>query len=181
MNAPNLITLARLLSVPVAIWLILGGEFTAAFWLFLAAGVSDGIDGFIAKHFNQRTALGALLDPIADKALLVSMFVTLGIAGWLPNWLVILVVFRDILIVGGFVLALTVAQRLRSEPVAISKFNTAMQIALIAVLLGRLGLNVEDFGLTRVLIYTVGTTTVLSGAAYLVRWVRSLAGHEAGS
>lgn len=181
MNMPNLITLARLLSVPVAIWLLLGGEFTAAFWLFLVAGVSDGIDGFIAKHFDQRTALGALLDPIADKALLVSMFVTLGIAGWLPNWLVILVVFRDILIVGGFMLAIALVQSLRWEPVAVSKLNTAMQIALIAVLLGRLGLNIEDFGLTHVLIYTVGTTTVLSGAAYLVRWVRSLAGGETGS
>ncbi len=181
MNAPNLITLARLMSVPVAVWLVLGNEFTAAFWLFVAAGVSDGIDGFIAKHFDQRTALGALLDPIADKALLVSMFVTLGIAGRLPNWLVILVVFRDILIVGGFVLAIVVTQPLRWEPLAISKLNTALQIALIAVLLGRLGLDVEDFGLTRVLIYTVGTTTVLSGAAYLVRWVRALAGDETRS
>ena len=158
MNLPNLITLGRLLAVPVAVWLVLNDAFAPAFWLFIAAGLSDGVDGFIAKHFNQRTALGALLDPIADKALLVSMFVTLGVAGRLPNWLVILVVFRDILIIGGFVLAIAVTQPLRWEPLAISKLNTALQIALVAVLLGRLGLNVEDFGLTRVLIFTVGTS-----------------------
>lgn len=179
MSVPNIITLARLLAVPVAIWLVLAGEMMAAFWLFVAAGVSDGVDGFIAKHFDQRTALGALLDPIADKALLVSMFVTLGIARLLPNWLVILVVFRDILIVGGFLLATAVSWPGRWEPLWISKLNTVVQIVLIAVVLGRLGLDVEDFGLTRVLIITVGATTVLSGAAYLVRWVRSLGGDEA--
>jgi cardiolipin synthase len=179
-SVPNLITLARLLAVPVAIWLVLAGETMSAFWLFVAAGISDGVDGFIAKHFDQRTALGALLDPIADKALLVSMFVTLGVARHLPNWLVILVVFRDILIVGGFLLATAMTSPVRWEPLAISKLNTVLQIVLIGVVLGRLGLDVEDFGLTRVLIYTVGATTVVSGAAYLVRWVRSLGGDEAG-
>ena len=85
MNLPNFITLARLLSVPVAVWLILEGEFTAAFWVFVAAGISDGIDGFIAKRFDRRTKLGALLDPIADKSLLVAVYITLGIAGHLPE------------------------------------------------------------------------------------------------
>src|SRR5277367_6169746 len=85
-NLPNFITLARLLSVPVAVWLILVGEFAAAFWVFVAAGVSDALDGFIAKRFDQRTRLGALLDPIADKSLLVAVYVTLGVAGELPAW-----------------------------------------------------------------------------------------------
>jgi cardiolipin synthase (CMP-forming) len=180
-NLPNLITLGRLLSVPVAVWLVLSGAYAAAFLLFVAAGISDGVDGFIAKRYDMRSRLGALLDPLADKALLVSMYVTLGIAGQLPNWLVILVVFRDILIVGGFLVALAVTQPIKWDPLAISKVNTVLQIALIAVLLGRQGFHVEDFGLTTILVFVVGATTVLSGGAYLVRWTRALAGDGAGS
>jgi cardiolipin synthase len=177
-NLPNLITLGRLLCVPVAIWLVLSDDLGAAFWLFVAAGLSDAIDGFIAKRFDQRSRLGALLDPIADKALLVSMYVALGVGGHLPNWLVILVVFRDVLIVGGFLLVTALAHAMRWEPLLISKLNTALQIALIAVVLGRVGLGVPDFGLGRVLIYGVAATTVISGAGYLVRWGRALAGVE---
>lgn len=180
MNLPNLITLGRLLSVPLAVWLILNGALATAFWLFLLAGLSDAIDGFIAKRFDRRSRLGALLDPIADKALLVSMFVTLGIAEALPNWLVILVVFRDLLIVGGFLLAVVVTQPMRWEPLVISKVNTALQIALVGVVLADLGLGIADHRLTVWLVYAVGATTVLSGAAYLVRWVRALAGAEIG-
>jgi len=177
-NLPNLITLGRLLCVPLAIWLVLSDDLGAAFWLFVAAGLSDAIDGFIAKRFDQRSRLGALLDPIADKALLVSMYVTLGVAGHLPNWLVILVVFRDVLIVGGFLLVTALAHAMRWEPLFVSKLNTALQIALIAVVLGQLGLGVPDFGVGRILIYAVAATTVISGAAYLVRWGSALAGVE---
>src|SRR5256885_16703790 len=104
LRLPNLLPRARLLTAHLTVWLISEGRHTEAFWVFVAAGVSDAIDGFIAKRFNRRTELGALLDPIADKTLLVSVYVTLGIAGHLPAWLVILVVFRDLLIVGGFLL-----------------------------------------------------------------------------
>ena len=181
MNLPNLITLGRLLSVPLAVWFVLNGTVAPAFWLFVLAGLSDAVDGFIAKRFNRRSKLGALLDPIADKALLVSMFVTLGISHALPNWLVILVVFRDLLIVGGFMLAVALTQSMRWEPLVISKLNTALQIALVAAVLGGLGLGIADHGLVVGLIYAVGVTTVLSGTAYLVRWARALAGSEIGS
>jgi len=177
----NLVTLARLLSVPVAIWLILNGHLTAVFWLFVAAGVSDMVDGTIAKVLNQRSELGALLDPIADKVLLVSMFIALGLAGWLPSWIVILVVSRDVLIVGGYLLAMAVAQPIRSRPLAVSKLNTGLQIMLVAVVLGRLGLGVDDYHLSELLIYAVGVTTVLSGAGYVVRWWRGFDGAEPGS
>ncbi|HUZ74413.1 MAG TPA: CDP-alcohol phosphatidyltransferase family protein [Stellaceae bacterium] len=181
MNVANLITLARLFSVPLAIWLVLGGHLTAAFWLFVAAGLSDGIDGFIAKHFNQRSPLGALLDPLADKTLLVSMCVTLGIAGRLPNWLVILVVFRDLVIVGGYLVAMAVSQPIRARPLAISKLNTVLLIALVAVVLGRLGLGIDDYHLSEVLVYAVGLTTVLSGLGYVVRWWRGFDDAERGA
>src|SRR5205085_5855109 len=104
LNIPNLISLGRLLLVPLAISLILDGRYWAAFWVFVVAGISDALDGYIAKRFDRRTRLGALLDPIADKALLVGVYVTLGVAGQLPHWLVILVVLRDVWILGGFVL-----------------------------------------------------------------------------
>src|SRR5437762_7574935 len=108
-SLPNLITLARLLSVPVTVWLIVDERYGAAFWLFIGAGVSDALDGFIAKRFDRRTRLGALLDPAADKVLLVSVYVTLGIAGQLWAWLVVLVVFRDVMIIGGFLLIQAIA------------------------------------------------------------------------
>jgi len=179
MNWPNLITLGRLLSVPAAIWLVLTGELAAAFWLFVLAGLSDAVDGFIAKRLDQRSRLGALLDPIADKTLLVSMYVTLGLASHLPTWLVILVVFRDALIVGGFLLVVAaLGQPMRWEPLLVSKLNTALQIALVGVVLAELGLGLALHLLASVLIYATGATTVISGMGYLVRWSRALAGTE---
>jgi cardiolipin synthase len=179
-SLPNLITLARLLCVPLAIWLVLSGALAAAFWIFVAAGLSDAVDGFIARRFDQRSHLGALLDPIADKTLLVSMYVTLGLSQRLPAWLVILVVFRDALIIGGFLLVAALGQAMRWEPLLVSKLNTALQIALVAIVLAELGFGVSALGLVRILIFVVGATTVISGAGYLVRWARALAGLEAG-
>jgi cardiolipin synthase (CMP-forming) len=164
--------------VPLAIWLVLSDAMTAAFWLFVAAGLSDAVDGYIAKRFDQRSQLGALLDPIADKMLLVSMYVTLGIADRLPDWLVILVVFRDVLIIGGFLLAVAVTQPIATKPLAISKLNTALQIALVAVVLARLGLGIGDYGVSQMLVYAVALTTVLSSAGYVVRFARGLGGAD---
>ena len=98
MNIPNLITLARLAAVPVIIWLILDNDMKIAFWVFFVAAISDAVDGFIAKHFNAETVFGTYLDPIADKALLVGVYLTLGNEGYLHTWLVILVVFRDLVL-----------------------------------------------------------------------------------
>ena len=177
MSVANLITLARLLAAPLAIWLVLDDRMAPAFWLFVAAGLSDAVDGFIAKRFDQRSRLGALLDPVADKVLLLSMFVTLGVAGQLPNWIVILVVFRDILIIGGFLLASAVAHPIPTKPLFVSKLNTALQIALVAAVLARLGLGLGEYArtVTLALVYATALTTVLSGGGYLVRWVRGSA------
>jgi cardiolipin synthase len=178
LNAPNLITLARLLSVPLTIWLIVGDRFGIAFWVFVGAGVSDALDGFIAKRFDCRTKIGALLDPAADKALLTSVYVALGIAEYLPTWLVILVVFRDVTIIGGFVLFQSMAVPRNFDPLYISKINTAAQISLVAYVLARLGLGFPDGQVTPVLVWVTALTTVLSGLSYLVRWARILSGTE---
>jgi cardiolipin synthase (CMP-forming) len=178
LNLPNLITLSRLLSVPLMIWLIVGAEFVAAFWVFICAGASDALDGFIAKRFDCQTQLGALLDPAADKALLSSVYVALGIAEHVPTWLVIVVVFRDVMIIGGFVLIQTLSAPSKFDPLYISKINTLAQIALVAYVLARLGLGFSDGEVTPVLVWVVAATTLLSGASYLVRWARILSGTE---
>ena len=175
-SLPNFISIARLMCVPLLVWLIVTNEMAAAFWLFVAAGVSDAVDGYIAKTFNARTALGRYIDPLADKTLLVSVFVTLGLRGGLPDWLVILVVFRDLLIIGGALLFHTLTDRtMRMDPILVSKVNTLLQILLVGVVLARLGVGLEDYGAATVLIYATAATTVLSGAGYLVRWVRGTA------
>lgn len=178
LNLPNLITLGRLFLVPLTVWLILNGRYGTAFWALIAAGLSDALDGYIAKRFQWQTRLGALLDPIADKSLLVSLYITLGIAGQLPNWLVILVVFRDAMIIGGFVLIQAIAAQPRFDPLYISKINTLLQIALVGFVLARLGLAVRAEILVFALVLAVAATTVLSGLSYLVRWARILARSE---
>ena len=179
LNLPNLISLGRLLLVPLAISLILEGSYWVAFWVFVIAGVSDALDGFIAKRFDRRTRLGALLDPLADKVLLVSVYVTLGIAGQLWAWLVVLVVFRDLMIVGGFLLIHAMAAMPKAlQPLFISKINTGLQIVLVAFVLARLGLGAEWSNVDILLSYAVITTTVLSGLSYILRWTRILSHSE---
>jgi cardiolipin synthase len=169
---PNLITLARLFAVPLAVWLILQREMALAFWLFVAAGISDAVDGFIAKRFGARSRVGAVLDPVADKALLVSVYVTLGATGFLPSWLVILVVFRDVLIVGGVLTLYVLGQEPPIRPLFVSKANTAMQILLAATVLLNAAYGVPASGVVAVLLWITAVTTLASGAAYVARWVK---------
>lgn len=172
MNLPNLISIARLLSVPLITYLIMSGLMGAAFWLFIAAGISDAVDGYLAKRMNATTDLGRYLDPIADKALLVSIYVTLGAQGHLPMWLVVLVVSRDLLIVGGALLSYAAGLDVRIRPLMVSKLNTFGQIGLAALILGQLGFDRNIGPWDDVLIYAVATTTLLSGGGYLFSWLR---------
>lgn len=179
LNLPNLISLGRLLLVPLAISLILEGSYWAAFWVFVMAGASDALDGFIAKRFDRRTRLGALLDPLADKVLLVSVYVTLGIAGQLWAWLVVLVVFRDVMIIGGFLLIQALATAPKPfQPLFISKVNTGVQVAFVAYVLARRGLGFDFGPADAVLSSTVALTTLVSGFTYLVRWAQILGRSE---
>ena len=180
MNVPNLITLARLFSVPVVVWLILDGAMLAAFWVFLIAALSDAADGIIAKQFDSETVFGAFLDPVADKALLVSVYLTLGHQGHLETWLVIMVVFRDAVIVGGAILFHTVTLSLTMQPLLISKVNTFMQLILAIFVLGMKGFAVEDGVAIDIIAYIVVVTTVWSGVSYVVEWSRRATAMEAG-
>jgi cardiolipin synthase len=176
---PNLITIGRLFLVPLTIWLLISGKPSLAFWVFVLAGVSDGVDGFIARQFNQRSRLGTYLDPLADKALLVSIYVTFAIIGELPGWLAILVVSRDLLIVGGVMLAWMLDRPIPMRPRAVSKTNTVAQIVLAAVVLADHAFSPDFTFLTKVLIGVVGFLTLASAAIYAVDWVRHMSGDAA--
>jgi cardiolipin synthase (CMP-forming) len=179
LSIPNLITLARILSVPVMVWAIMTGWMLAAFLLFLAAGVSDAIDGYLAKRFAMTSELGAYLDPLADKALIVSIYVTLGVSGEIPVWLVILVVSRDIMIVGAVLLAWLVGKPLPMKPLLVSKLNTGAQLLFAGVVLATLGLRFQANWLVNAALAAVTLLTLLSIAAYVREWVRHMGSDEA--
>lgn len=170
-SLPNIISVLRLVAVPVMVWLIVSGRLDAAFWLFVVAGISDGVDGFIAKRFNAESQLGRYLDPIADKTMLVCIYVTLGLEDLLSDWLVILVVFRDALIVGGTMLSQMLDHPLTVRPLYISKVNTVAQIVLAATVLAHVAAYVPAFPLVKLLEFVVAATTASSGALYLLRWL----------
>ncbi len=160
--------------VPVVVWAIASHAMLIAFALFLAAGVSDAIDGFLAKRFRMTTMLGSYLDPLADKALIVSIYVTLGIFREIPGWLVILVVSRDIMIVSAVVLSWLVGSPVKMKPLLVSKLNTVAQIVFACVVLGSLGFGIEARGLTLALMGLVAALTLLSVAAYVAEWIRHM-------
>jgi len=180
LSIPNLITLGRILLVPIVVWAITTGGMRIAFILFLVAGISDGVDGFLAKHFHMRSELGALLDPLADKALIVSIYIALGIAGALPIALVILVVSRDIMIVSAFMLSWLVGKPMAVRPLPISKANTVAQIVLATLVLAQRGFGFDFELLSRLLMALVAVLTLLSIAFYLAEWVRHMNSFGAG-
>lgn len=182
MTLPNMISLARLFSVPINVWLILIDQWRLALVVFCVAGLSDAVDGFLAKRFGMQSRLGQYLDPIADKTLLVSIFIVLGGQEYLPLWLVILVVSRDILIVGGLFLLYIFDQPYEAKPFLLSKFNTGTQIVLAAMVIAGLAFDLEwAAGLVQILVPAAAFTTVVSGAQYLIDWWRRMNKLEQGS
>ncbi len=168
LNLPNAITFSRLCAVPLAVWLVLRHDLRFAFGLFVAAGLSDAVDGWLARR-QGSTALGALLDAVADKLLLVSMYVTLAAIAVLPDWLAILVVFRDLVIVGGVLVFWLLGHAISTRPLMISKLNTTAQIVLVALALLVTGFGIRAPALLTALVWLVAFTTLCSGAAYV--WV----------
>ncbi len=175
-SLPNIITIARLLLVPVIVSMIVAGEWRNAFFVFVLAGISDAADGWLAKTFDLRTELGAFLDPVADKALLMSIYVALGIAHAIPATLAILVVSRDVMILGGVIIAWLFDKPLEIRPLYISKVNTTVQIAFAAAILGAsaFGLPTEYWFWPAT--YLVAALTLASAGAYLGPWIRHM-GH----
>lgn len=168
---PNLITIGRLVLVPFVVAMIVQKDWDLAFFAFVLAGLSDAIDGYVARRFDLRSDLGAYLDAIADKALLVSIYVTLAIVGVIPSWLAIVVVSRDIMIVGAIVLSWLLDKPVPIRPLFLSKLNTTAQIAFAALILGTAAFDLMLGGLVSPLSFGVAALTAASAAAYLAQWL----------
>jgi cardiolipin synthase len=178
MNLPNFISLGRLFLTPLLICLIVVEELETAFWVFLIAGVSDILDGLLARLLKDQTVIGRYLDPLADKVLLIAVFLTLGAKGYIPAWLVVLAVFRDIMILGGTLLLFVFHRTPVIKPIFISKLNTFLQILVVALVLG---LRVLDKKTTlplalplESLFLLTGATVIISGVVYVIKWIREL-------
>lgn len=164
---PNFLTLLRIIMVPVIVVLLSSQQYAQALLVFVAAGITDGLDGWIAKTFSLQSAFGAMLDPVADKLLLVSTYTMLAVSGDIPFWLLVLVVFRDIIIVGGYWLLVAMEKKLEVQPSIISKLNTFFQILLVVlVLVNQAGWLVLG-QIIDVTVVVVVFTTVSSGMGYV--------------
>lgn len=165
-NIPNILTIFRITLIPVFLFLVLEDRFLTGAAVFITAGVTDAIDGFIAKKYNSRTALGAFLDPMADKLLLITAFLALNIKGFLPLWLTGLVVLRDAVIFTGFVSLKSAGRAVEIAPTVFGKLTTFLQIATIIFVL-----VFADSGedLFTVLSVAVAASTVYSGFDYVRR------------
>jgi cardiolipin synthase (CMP-forming) len=173
-NVPNLLTIGRILLVPFTVWSLQRGDYIVAFLAFTLAGVSDGLDGYIARRYKLQSVLGAYLDPLADKLLLVAVYVTLAILTYIPAWLAIIVVTRDVLIVSGVLLSGFLEQPVEIKPVFISKANTAAQIGLAAGVLFSLAIGVTHATTLMGASLLVAVLTVGSLGVYMQVWLRHM-------
>jgi len=171
-TVPNVICLLRMaLAVPI-VWLLARGHYGATLILFAIAGVSDILDGYLAKTFNWATELGKVLDPVADKLLLVSVFITLTWLGLVPLWLAAVAVARDVIIGIGAWVYLAMFGPLEGRPTMPSKLNTLVQLLFVIAVVGRAAYPAVPEWLILALGALVFVTTVVSGADYIVTYVR---------
>jgi len=178
MNFANIITVVRLLFTPIIIWLIFSSYYYLGLIFFVLSGLSDALDGFIAKQFNQKTILGSYLDPVADKTLIVSSILALGYMGAIPSWLIILIVSRDLAILGAVIISWLVERSLKIEPIISSKINTFLQIFYIGLILLNLSSKEEIIYLNIFILPTfsilIALSTLTSWFSYLILWLRSM-------
>lgn len=171
-DIPNIISVLRLIAVMPVVWLLLEQQFGWALLVFAAAGVSDGVDGFLAKHYGWQSRLGGILDPLADKALLVACFLVLGSIGLIPVWLVMAVIFRDLVIVGGAVLYHYGVEELEAAPLLSSKLNTLVQLVLLVATIMHAGPVPLPEWVIDTLVFSCLATVLVSGVQYVWVWSR---------
>lgn len=177
-DIPNIISLLRIALVIPVVYLLLERQFSYALVLFFVAGLSDGLDGYLAKRNQWITRLGSILDPLADKLLLVFSYLALGWLGEIPMWLVIAVMVRDVIIVVGAIAYHELIGKYDMTPTWMSKTNTFFQILLILVVVFSLGAYALPELLIEVLIYIVAITTLISGSNYVWVWGKRAAGNN---
>jgi cardiolipin synthase len=172
---PNLICVLRILLVWPIISALIGGRFVMALALVAIAGFSDGLDGYLAKRFDWRSRLGGLLDPLADKLLLVSTFITLAWLGLVPLWLTAVVILRDFVIVSGSLVYQAVVAPVQPEPSRASKLNTGAQLLFVCAVIANHGLDAPPAEFLIAAGAAVLVTSTVSGLDYVVRWSRKAA------
>jgi cardiolipin synthase len=167
---PNALTLSRIALAPLLILALKDQGYALALGIFLLAGLTDAADGYLAKRLNVVSRLGAILDPAADKILLISAFVMLTLLGHIPFWLMLSVVFRDLLIVGGYLAYTSLIGAVQMQPTPVSKLNTVVQIGLVALILAQQAGVLSLPETIELMIYLVLVTTVASGVHYVWLW-----------
>ena len=173
MNIPNLLTLLRILLVPVTVIFLMQGAFTKALVVLAISGITDALDGFLARVLKQQTVLGSYLDPIADKALLASCFVTLSIKGIIPGWVTVIIISRDFIILVGIAILSIMSIPYEIRPSFISKVTTALQLfTLLFFLVFRILPGLIDFIWLLVLQWLTVMFTIISGLNYMFRAVK---------
>ena len=175
MNLPNIITILRLFLTPLIVWLVLTENYILGFIFFVFSGLSDALDGYLAKKFNQSSLLGSYLDPIADKVLIVSTILVLGYNGLVPIWLIIIIVSRDIAIFGAVLISFIIGSNLKIKPLTVSKVNTFLQIFYIAIIFFMqfdILLPNESIRIFYLLVpYLIAASTIVSWFFYLHLWL----------
>jgi cardiolipin synthase len=178
LNIPNSLTVLRIVLVPVIVILLIQGQYTKALVCFVIAGVTDGLDGLLARILNQMTVVGAYLDPLADKALVISMFTTLAIIGLIPGWLAVVVISRDCIILGGILVLTLMSVNLDIKPSLVSKINTMLQLVTICAALllkvGDAGKHYRDAFM--ILCWITALFTVVSGGDYIFKGMKLIGG-----
>lgn len=169
---PNAICIMRVLLVAPIVALLLAERYEPALVLIVIAGGSDALDGFLAKRFDWSTRLGGMLDPVADKLLVISVFLTLTALGAVPALLAAIVVLRDVVIVVGSIVYHLLVEPLRAAPLAISKLNTACQLAFLLFVMTRLAYGWPPAESLQILGAAVVFTSITSGLSYVLRWGR---------
>ena len=173
MNVPNLLTLVRILLVPITVILLMQGAFTKALIVLIISGITDALDGFFARILNQQTVLGSYLDPLADKALFASCFVTLSIKGIIPGWFTVVVISRDFIILVGIAILSIMSIPYEIRPSFIGKLTTALQLfTLVFFLVFRILPGTIDYLWLIILQWVTVAFTIISGLNYMFRGIR---------
>ncbi|MBI5848324.1 MAG: CDP-diacylglycerol--glycerol-3-phosphate 3-phosphatidyltransferase [Nitrospirae bacterium] len=171
LNLPNMLTVARIIIIPMFVTAVIYQKHRSALALFVIAALTDLLDGFIARVTNQKTALGQFLDPLADKALLISSFILFSVQGWIPLWLTITVISRDLIVVIGWFLLYLLSHRSTIEPVMLGKTAIALQLITLALVL--LSINLSSKIPQQELLFAVtALVTGISGIQYIYNGLR---------
>ena len=170
---PNAISIMRIALILPILVLFVNAEFGWALGLFVVAGLSDGVDGYLAKNFGWQSRLGGFLDPAGDKLLVAWSFGTLAYLGHIPVWLAVIVILRDIVIVAGSFMYHYLVRRLEGEPTRISKLNTGLEFAYLIFVMSQAGYGWPDPITTTIIGAAVLVTVVISGYDYVSNWIRS--------